>query len=321
MYFMRGAAGDAGGFGAFFYWNAFLLSLAAVVTAVALYRMAGARALYFALAPTLLIYGFVNWDLLAVALATGATLAFVRRRDVLAGALLGLGAAAKLYPAFLIVPFAAERFRKHKPDSGVHLVWAAVGAWLAVNLPFMVAAPHGWKFFYTNNAHRPADFDSLWFISCDHFHTSVCDHTGTLNVLSLAAFVGLSAVLWAMKARRDPDAPWWVMGFPIIVAFLLTSKVYSPQYGLWLLPWFALVLPNLRLFLAFEAADLAVFVTRFAFFGSSQATGGWTHAITLGMFQIALLVRAAVLVACAVAFVVHKERVRASLPEPVAVAA
>ena len=36
----------------------------------ALYLMVGRRALYFALAPTLLIYAFMNWDLLAVALAT-----------------------------------------------------------------------------------------------------------------------------------------------------------------------------------------------------------------------------------------------------------
>ena len=38
--------------------------------------------------------------------------------------------------------------------------------------------------------------------------------------------------------------------------FLLTNKVYSPQYSVWLLPLFALALPQLRLFIAFEIADL-----------------------------------------------------------------
>ena len=50
---------------------------------------------------------------------------------------------------------------------------------------------------------------------------------------------------------------------------MLSNKVYSPQFSLWLLPWFALALPNLRLFIAFEAADVIVFLTEF---------GGWATA-------------------------------------------
>ena len=76
--------------------------------ATAIY-MLGGKALWFVLAPTLLIYGFMNWDLFAVALATGALVAFARRRDGLAGVLLGLGAAAKFYPALLLLPLIAHR--------------------------------------------------------------------------------------------------------------------------------------------------------------------------------------------------------------------
>ena len=67
-----------------------LVAAAALVAGAALHRMVGARALYFAMAPTLLLYAFINWDLLAVALATVATLAFFRGRDGTAGVLLGL---------------------------------------------------------------------------------------------------------------------------------------------------------------------------------------------------------------------------------------
>ncbi|MGH7419274.1 MAG: hypothetical protein ACREKB_15985, partial [Candidatus Rokuibacteriota bacterium] len=81
--------------------------------------------------------------------------------------------------------------------------------------------------------------------------------------------------------------------------FLLTNKVYSPQYGLWLLPWFALALPNLRLFAAFQAADVAVFLTRFSWFGRHTGIGG----LPIGTFEIAVLVRAAVLVWCLAAWV------------------
>ncbi|HEX7464705.1 MAG TPA: hypothetical protein VF382_07425, partial [Actinomycetota bacterium] len=91
MYAMRVAAWMSNGLAGFFYANALLLAIAAFVIAVCLYLMVGPRALYFALAPTLLIYGFVNWDLLAVAFATAATLAYLNRRDVWSGILLGLG--------------------------------------------------------------------------------------------------------------------------------------------------------------------------------------------------------------------------------------
>ncbi len=64
--------------------------------------------------------------------------------------------------------------------------------------------------------------------------------------------------------------------------FLLSNKVYSPQYGLWLLPWFALVLPRLRLFLAFAIADVAVFVTRFSWFGRLQGAPG----ASLDLFEL-----------------------------------
>ncbi|MBI2238935.1 MAG: hypothetical protein HYU54_10495, partial [Actinobacteria bacterium] len=96
MYAMRIAAWTSSGIGGFFLANAVILAAVAFVIAICLYLAAGLRALLFALAPTLLIYGFMNWDLLAVAFATAATLAYLNRRDAWAGILLGLGAAAKL---------------------------------------------------------------------------------------------------------------------------------------------------------------------------------------------------------------------------------
>src|SRR5689334_7073838 len=56
----------------------------------------------FALSPTLVLTGLINWDLIAVALVAGALWAWSRDRSVLTGALIGLGTAAKLYPLFLL---------------------------------------------------------------------------------------------------------------------------------------------------------------------------------------------------------------------------
>ncbi|MGH2676132.1 MAG: hypothetical protein ACRDH1_12060, partial [Actinomycetota bacterium] len=101
----------------------------------------------------------------------------------------------------------------------------------------------------------------------------------------------------------------WTFGFPLLVAFLITNKVYSPQYGLWLLPWFAAALPSLRLFVAFELADVAVFVTRFQFFARLTGQG---PGLPIWGFELAVLVRMAVLIACLVAWVRAQSRVPAA---------
>ncbi len=300
MYFMR-VAGWIGGSTAagFFTANAILLWICAAAIATFLY-MLGGKALWFALAPTLLIYGFMNWDLFAVAFATGALVAFSRRRDGLAGLLLGLGAAAKFYPVMLVVPLVAHRLRDKEPDAAIKIGWATVGTWLVVNLPFALASPSGWSTFFRFNSARPADWDSLWYIGCGHIRVAaICDHTSRIDALSLVLFVASFALVWMWKQRREPTFARWSLAFPMLVLFLLSNKVYSPQYGLWLLPFFALWMVEMPAFLAFEAVDVAVFVSRFSFFGRLIGVGG----LPFGVFEIAIAARTVILLWCVVSWV------------------
>lgn len=306
----------AGGYASFFTWTAVLLAGAALLTAAMLHRLAGPRALVFALAPTLLIYAFMNWDLLAVALATGGTLAFLKRRDATAGVLLGLGAATKLYPALFLIPFAITRLREGRRDGARLLAGTAVASWVLVNLPFALASFDRWSEFFRFNAARPADWDSLWYIAARQLGFTW--DPGVVNTLALGTFVAAAAVLWLAVGRRLHTQSLWTLGFPLLVAFLLTSKVYSPQYGLWLLPWFALAVRDLRLFIAFQLADIAVFVTRFEFFAR---LGGVGDGLPQWSFEIAVLVRAAILIICVMAWTrQHSER-RADEPAPAVVGA
>ena len=50
------------------------------------------------------------------------------------------------------------------------------------------------------------------------------------------------------------------VAFLVVVAFLLTNKVYSPQYVLWLLPFVVLARPRWRDWLVFTAGELLYFV-------------------------------------------------------------
>jgi uncharacterized membrane protein len=250
-------------------------------------------------------------ELPAVALATGATLAYLRRRDAASGVLLGLGAAAKLYPILLLIPFALGRVRERRVPQAISLgVWTAI-TYSAVNLPFAIAAPRSWGTFFRFNWDRPADYDSLWYVACNRLHFGCSLSTPSIGRLSAIAFVALGAIVFWARWRRQPDFPRWTFGFPMIAVFLLTNKVYSPQYGLWLLPWFALALPSLPLFAAFEVADVAVFITRFSWFARLSDLGG----LPIGAFQVALVVRDAVLILCLVAWVLRSDDDRLALPE------
>ena len=298
-------------YASYFAWTSMLLAGAAVITAVALHRVTGRRALLFAAAPTLAIYAFVNWDLLAVALATAATVAYLRERDGAAGLLLGLGAAAKLYPALLLIPFALGRFRDGRRPAARRIVMWSAGAWLALNLPFALFGFDRWWEFFRFNAERPADWDSLWFVVSRA--VGFTWSPPVVNALAAVAFVLVALALWRATERRRPGFAAWTFGLPLLVAFLLTGKVYSPQYGLWLLPWFALTLPSPGLFLAFGLSDALVFYTRFFFFAQLQDVG---PGLPFWTFGAAIVLRAAVLVAALVLWVRGPSATPASAPRP-----
>jgi uncharacterized membrane protein len=299
MYVMRTSAWISGiDTRRFYYTNAVILTVLAAATAVGIWLLAGRRALWFALAPTLLIYGTINWDLVAVAFATLALVAFAARRDGWAGLLLGLGAASKFYPALLVVPLFLQGIQDREPDRSVRVLWWTVGTWIVVNIPFAIAAPSAWFEFFRFNSARVADFDSPWYLACRHWDPA-CLSTGAINLWSSVGFVIGFGLLLLLKTIRHPTFARWTLGFPLIVCFLLFNKVYSPQYSLWLLPWFALAVPSWWAFAAFELADVGVFVTRFHGFFPVYEPGGPLTSQEL-WFEAAVLARTVVLVWCLV---------------------
>lgn len=287
----------------FFLLNVAGLAAAATVTAVLLFRLVGTRAWYFVAAPSLMLLAFINWDLLPVALSTAAVFAHLKNRQGLAGILLGLGVATKFYPILLLVPIAMALRHRGETLALTRLVIAAGIAWVVSNAYLAIAGTEGWAYFYRANGTRGIDGFALASFACRVFLGKRTCGTGhpEVTALMLLALITGSLLVWLAKRHREPDFKRWTLGFPILVVFLLTSKVYSPQYSLWLLPWFPLVLPDLRLFVAFEAADVAVFFTTFSWLGSQFGFGGLTEGFAL----IAVAARGAILLACICAYTVR----------------
>lgn len=216
------------------------------------------------LSPLVVVHIFTNFDSLAVMLVALAMLAWARRVPWLAGLLLGLGTAAKLYPVLLLFVLLLLCLRTGKVREFAETAAAAVLAWAAVNLPILVPYPSGWWEFFRLNSDRGADPDSLYRVAADTFGFTW--NNGLLNSISVVGFVVVGVVV-AYIALRAPQRPRVAqLAFLVVIGFLLVNKVWSPQYSLWLVPLAVLALPHTRLLFAWMIVDALVWIPRMALY-------------------------------------------------------
>ncbi|GAA0507661.1 glycosyltransferase family 87 protein [Saccharopolyspora thermophila] len=285
--------------------SAFWLAAAWLVTVWALVLLCRRRlwdAALAAVSPLVFVHAFTNFDALAAALGTTGLLAWSRRRPVLAGVLIGLGGATKLYPLFFLGPLLVLALRAGKLTEAMRSVLAAAVAWLAVNLPILLLYPAGWREFFRLNAERPADPDSLYnvlmhFTGWAGFDGPLADGQVpvVLNLVSLLLFLAACAGI-AWLALAAPTRPRLAqLCFLVVAAFLLTNKVWSPQYSLWLVPLAVLAIPRWRLLLGWMLVDAAVWAPRMYYY-----LGTGNKGLPEGWFLGAVVIRDAVVVALCV---------------------
>lgn len=250
-----------------------------------LFRRAGvdrARLWAWVAAPPLVLYLGHNWDLGAVAFAVGAMFAAWRGRLVLAAALAALGVAAKLFPV-LLLPLvllcawqAPGRDLRTRLGDVATLALVALGAWSLVNLPVAVSAPENWSEFYRFSQERSGTAASVWEVLAVQgwWPTSIAQR----NLYATLAFVAGAVLIVGLGWRRH-RAHLWVLFTPLLAWFMLTNKVYSPQFDLWLYPVLLLTAPRLLPVLLFAAAGTAAYFAEFWWFaGLEHATPSATPA-------------------------------------------
>jgi uncharacterized membrane protein len=249
-------------------------------------------ALLVAFSPALILSAYINWDLIAMGLMMMALAAWAARRPVLAGVLLGLAVATKFYPVVVLWPLFLLCLRAGRLRTFFVTTGSATAAWLVVNLPVAIAAPQGWATFYTFSSDRGADWGGIWYFF-QYMHWPVVGTTSTpeLNLLSAAAFgLACSAIaLLALSTRRRPRLAQLI--FLTTAAFLLSSKVWSPQYVVWLVPLVVLARPRLLGYLIWQAAEVGYFYAIWAYLITVVAGLSTPGAISGGMYFAAVLAR------------------------------
>ncbi|MBU3749380.1 MAG: DUF2029 domain-containing protein, partial [Mycobacterium sp.] len=207
-------------------------------------------------------------------------LAWSRRRPTLAGVLIGLGVAAKVYPALFLLPLLVLGVRTGRLAEAVRTATIAAITWILVNLPVMMLYPRGWSEFFRLNARRNQDMDSLFNVIRSYTGWRGLDPDigfwqppTVLNAVVTVLF-GLccAAIVYiACTAPRRPRVAQ--LAFLMVAAFLLVNKVWSPQFSLWLVPLAVLALPHRRLLLAWMTVDALVWVPRMFYLYGEQNKG------------------------------------------------
>ncbi|MQA63378.1 MAG: DUF2029 domain-containing protein [Actinophytocola sp.] len=279
-----------GGIAVAIYFNltAMFLAFAWLVTVWAVARTARRRpwdAALVAISPLAVVHAFTNFDTLATALAVTALLAWSRKRPVVAGVLLGIGAALKLYPLFLLGPLLVLCLRAGKLRSFSVTAGTTLATAVAVNLPIFLAYPAGWWEFIRLNSERGMDPDSLYNVV--RYFSGWAGFDGSLQpgetpvwlntisgVLFLACCAGIAVI--GLSAPVRPRLAQ--LCFLVVAAFLLTNKVWSPQYSLWLVPLAVLAIPRWRLLLGWMLLDAMVWAPRMFYYLGTDNKGlpeGW----------------------------------------------
>jgi uncharacterized membrane protein len=283
--------------------NALVLSALAVATAAVILALRRRRpwdAAIFALSPILFVTATVNWDFLAIGLAAIGLYLWAKRHPAWAGLFLGLGAAAKLWPVFILGPLFVLALRSRTLRQWTLVTATTVASWVVVNFPVWHWYHESWLQFFRLNHDRPIDWGTLWYVGRyldGKWHTGpnadqgpfqwLSNHVPTLNWLTYGLF-GLACVgimLLALLAPRRPRLAQ--LSFLVVAAFLIFSKVWSQQYVLWLLPLIVLARPRWGSILAWTVAEIGYFT---AFYAELLGAGG-KAVIPEGTFVLASTLR------------------------------
>ena len=223
----------------YFNFNALLLALLFIFVIFIVRKIQPEFTYLVPVAPAMIASLYINWDLWAIATMMLAIYWFDRKAYLYSSIALAVSISTKFLPVFLLLPIIFILWRSNQIREMFKYAATTFGMWLAINLPFALTTPTGWWRFYKLNLSREADWGSLWLA-----FSQLGLGLANLNYLAvLLLLIGLTSfVIFLFEVKNTPTLA--SVAFIVLAIVMVASKVYSPQYVLWLTPLAVIALTN-----------------------------------------------------------------------------
>lgn len=245
----------------FFTVNTIILIVCALITTYFLYLIVkdGHKRFssiwyYWILAPSFIVYSLYNYDLPAVMFSVLAYYFFTKNKYTYSAVSLALGTVIKFFPIYLLPLFIINSPKGKRIQ--YFFIYSIVV--ILINLPYAMSDFSTWSYPYlwqiTHNLSHSAKEQTYWWILYPYFGKY-------LGILSLAVFVSL----YTYVAYRLKDKSLVIQMVAVLILFLLTDRIYSPQYNLYLLPFFVTLpyLVNKPIFYLWELLNVTIIIFLF----------------------------------------------------------
>jgi uncharacterized membrane protein len=221
--------------------NVFLLAILFILLSLLIHRIRPEFSYLYILAPAGIASLYINWDLWAIISMMMAIYWFDRKKLDLSALALGISISTKFMPIFLLFPILFIFLRRNQLRGSIRYLAITCFTFAAINLPIYLTTPEGWLRFYQLNLSRGADWGSLWYAL-----TALGVNLPSLNYLSiLFLLTGFAAIaIYIFELRNTPSLA--SLSFIVLATVMCASKVYSPQYVLWLAPLAVIALIDKR---------------------------------------------------------------------------
>lgn len=264
---------------------AFLAALF-ILVAVIVYRIRPEFAYLTTLAPAAIGSLYINWDLWAIISMMLSIYWFDRKKYKHSAIAIGISISTKFLPVFLLLPIALILWRRNEVKELARYIAIAVLTFAAINLPVLLTTPEGWLRFYELNFNRGQDWGSLWYAL-----TSLGVNLGNTNFFAiLALFVSvlfISLLIFSTKnALTLAD-----VSFIVLALVMIASKVYSPQYILWLVPLASIAMSTRKDLHAFWIWQIAEVIYHIAIWQHLATVTGAKFGLPLGGYALITLMR------------------------------
>jgi uncharacterized membrane protein len=272
----------------YFNFNALLLALLFICVVFIVRKIQPEFTYLVPVAPAMIASLYINWDLWAIATMMLAIYWFDRKAYLYSSLALAVSISTKFLPVFLLLPIIFILWRSNQIREMFKYAATTVAIWLAINLPFALTTPTGWWRFYKLNMERDADWGSLW-LAFNQLGLGLVN----LNYLAvLLLLIGLTAfVIFLFEVKNTPTLA--SVAFIVLAIVMVASKVYSPQYVLWLTPLAVIALTHKKDLHAFWIWQIAETMYHVAIWQHLALFTGATFGLQEGGYATITLIRIA----------------------------